>query len=190
MHITLLAWILLAAIACGDDSNASPDASGAGDSPEPAAECPAETPTFAAEATHGLEASDPKTGLSVRIIDANYSPPAKNFNDWEIAVTDQNGAPMPQAHVTWACAWMAVHGHGSNPRSVENADDGRFWLRKQNLSMYGGWQVRLWITTDAGARDYVFPKGSSLVNSAACQAPDSTMGSPNISFDICVPTER
>jgi hypothetical protein len=151
-------------------------------------QCPADTEEFR-DGPNGLLRMDPQTGISVRIVNAEAVPPTKDFNDWTIAVTDANGAVLPDAQVTWACAWMPVHGHGSNPKRVNKLDGGRFELKQQNLSMYGGWQIKLWITADGGDA-YVPQTSSGVLSGNVCQPSNGSANTPNIEFDVCVPRMR
>ena len=187
------ACIALSSTACGSDST-SPVADLSSDAGvDPSAECPANTPTFA-DGPNGLQAPiDTKNGIAVRLIQAQFSPPAKMSNDWTIAVTDPAGAPTTNAQITWACAWMPVHGHGSNPTAIDNLGNGQFKLEKQNLSMYGGWEIQLWVNnTGAGTQYAPQNGGGSLLTGNACTPDPSSgaTGSPNIMFNICVPQAR
>jgi hypothetical protein len=168
---------------CGDDNSVSADAGADGLKPDQ--KCPASIGEFRSDEDDGLLSTDPETGISVRVVDASPKMPGVDFNTWTIAVTDSNGEPMPQVHLTWACAWMAVHGHGSNPRMLNRPGDGRFELKQMNLAMYGAWQVQLWLDPDSAAPDFV-PQGGSTVDQNRCLPTNGSALSPNIKFDICV----
>lgn len=133
---------------------------------------------------------DEKNNIAVRIDDAEYAPPAKDFNDWTIAITDASGGPLPKAQITWVCAWMPVHGHGSNPKRLNKLDGGRFELKQQNLSMYGGWQIKLWIDPDGGSMEYQPQGGSGVLGGDVCIPVGDATALPNIQFDVCVPRAR
>jgi hypothetical protein len=171
-------------VACGGVA-ATPNAGDSGAPADPSEQCPADTETFR-DGPMGLLRSDDKNNLSVRIVHAEAVPPTRDFNDWTIAVTDASGAPLPNAQLTWACAWMPVHGHGSNPKRVNKLDGGRFDLLQQNLSMFGGWQIKLWIDPDGGSVDFQ-PK---ITSGDVCMPNNGTSGPPNIEFDVCVPRMR
>ena len=162
------------------------EAAGASGPADESARCPADTEEFKV-GPNGLTRSDAATGISVRLIKASDAPPIRGFNDWTLAVTDQSGMPMPQAELRWACAWMPAHNHGSSPKRVVRSGNGQFELLQQNLAMYGGWQVKLWI--DASGTGPVFDpqKGSGIVGGDACRGM-GVSATPNIQFNICVPT--
>lgn len=174
--------------ACGGDAGSQGlGVTAGGPAADTAAErCPPGTDEFR-YGPSGLLKSDPATGVSVRLLDASDSPPSRGFNDWTIGVFDQSGAPMPTAELHWACAWMPAHLHGSNPKTVVRLGNGQFQLVKQNLAMYGGWQVKLWV--DASGTGPAFdPQGNNgILGGDACRGP-GIAGAPNIEFDICVPT--
>lgn len=173
---------------CGEQTGTLPsNVSAGGAAPaDDSARCPAGTEEFRF-GPNGLVQTDAATGMSVRLVQANASPPTRGFNDWTIAVVDAAGAPMANAELHWACAWMPAHNHGSNPKSVMRLGNGQFQLAKQNLAMYGGWQVKLWI--DATGTGPVFDPqgGSGIVGGNACTGPGIS-ATPNIQFNICVPT--
>jgi hypothetical protein len=152
---------------------------------ERASVCPEDTPEFVTGA-EGLTAQNDALNLKVRLDQADWIPPAKNYNTWEVAITDLAGAALPDAQITWACAWMPAHGHGTNPREIEKLPDGRISLVKQNLAMTGGWQVRLWIDPTGTAQPYA--GGSDARSPNACSAPTSERES--LQFDVCVPRDR
>ena len=185
--LTTVCVAALSLAACGDDvaAAAQPDA----DVVPPDEQCPANLDEFRAS-SEGLLQTDAKTGISVRLVDADAIPPARDFNTWTIAITDADGNAMPDARLMWACAWMQVHGHGTNPKSIEKLDGGEYVLKKQNLSMYGEWQIKLWITAGGDGTDYVPPGGSGVLDGNVCQPSNGTTGAPNIVFDVCVPRMR
>ena len=177
-----------ALVGCGDGHETHMQ-SVTGGGPAPAdetARCPPGTEAFR-YGPDGLVRTDPATGVTVRLLKASDAPPTRGFNDWTIGVTDQSGAPMPNAELRWACAWMPAHNHGSNPKSVMRLGNGQFVLSRQNLAMYGGWQVKLWI--DATGTGPVFDpqSGNGIVGGDACRG-TGVGAAPNIQFDICVPT--
>lgn len=179
---------VVALAACGGDTPSQAfGVTAGGPAPGAAAErCPPDTEAFR-YGMSGLVKSDPATGVSVRLLDVSDSPPSRGFNDWTIGVTDQNGAPMPAAELSWACAWMPAHLHGSNPKNVVRLGNGQFKLEKQNLAMYGGWQIKLWI--DASGTGQVFDPqgGNGIVGGDACRGP-GIAATPNVQFNVCVPT--
>lgn len=192
----LRSWILMGAcvafIACGsDDDNPPPMADTAGAPADASEECIPGTPEFTV-GMFGLTKGDPTGRFSVRIVDANFQPPFKGFNNWVIQISDTGGNPMPQASLTWACAWMPAHGHGSNPRAVMKMDGGQFKLVEQNFSMNGGWLVRFWIDPDGKAQNYLPGTVSGARSTSACTptSPGAVGQNMNIEFTVCVPRER
>jgi hypothetical protein len=147
--------------------------------------CPPETPQFVTGPA-GLTREDATAGIKVRLDWAQYQPPAKDYNTWDLAITDLAGSPLPQAQITWACAWMPAHGHGINPKAITRLPDGRFEISKQNLSMNGGWDVRFWVNATGTGPEY--SGGTEQRNANACKAPGGTQ--QNIEFKICVPRQR
>jgi YtkA-like len=179
---------MVALAACGSDAVVKP--APADDEPDASAQCAPTTEAFAVGETIGLTTSDPKTGMQARIVMADHNPPAYDYNTWTLAVTDASGAPMPDAHITWACAWMPAHLHGSNPREIDELGNGRFTLGKQNLTMYGEWQVKLWVSNDPAAKPYAPQVGAGNRTGDACSPSDLTTGVANIVYDVCVPRDR
>jgi len=165
--------------ACGDDGEAPIVMEDAGD---PASACPPTTPAFSTGAM-GLSVTDPELNLKVRVDAASHQPPRFGTNDWTIAITDMNGQPLPQAQLTWACAFMPAHGHGSNPRVVEKLDPTLWRLERQNMSMQGLWEIQLWIDPDGGSKD--FTGGQGGINSMACTGPQNAL--PTLVLPACVP---
>jgi hypothetical protein len=190
--LVLVGGVALGACAQDEVSPGNPPLTGGSGEPavDASEQCPANVEPFAIGAS-GLAKTDPATGLTVRLVDASASPPALDYNDWTIAITDAAGAPVQAAQITWACAWMAVHGHGSNPRQVKKLDAGRFELVKQNLAMYGPWQVRLWIDP-TGASDAYVPQsgGGGIVGGEICTPSNGAPFAPTVVFDVCVPRSR
>lgn len=180
----LLAIPLLAA--CGSDDEMDAASVIDGDVDDPASVCSPEIPPFATGAS-GLTQMDEAANLQVRIAEADWEPPAKDYNTWEIAVTDLAGAPLSDAVISWACSWMPAHGHGINPKAIEKLPDGHFSLVKMNLSMNGGWDVRLWIDPTGAAAP--FAGGTETRNSSACTPPDGN-AKQQIEFKVCVPRDR
>jgi hypothetical protein len=184
------ACIALLSTACSSDtSSATNQETADSGAPDPSEECPSDTPTLT-DGTSGLQVADAKSGIAARIIKAQYLPPALATNDWTIAVTDATGAAMPNAQITWACAWMPVHGHGSNPKAVDKLGNGQFNLEKQNLSMYGGWEVQLWVNATGTGTDYAPQNGGGSLTGNACTPQGTTTGNPNLVFNVCVPRAR
>jgi hypothetical protein len=182
--------VSLLATACAEPDGTSQPSDGALTEIDSGAECAPGTEEFPIGETAGLTTTDAKTGLQVRVVWADHAPPIKERNTWTIAVTDAGGAPQSKAVVSWACAWMPAHLHGTNPQSIDPMGDGRFSVAKQNMAMYGGWQVKLWVSTDAAAVPYAPNTGSGVRSADACSPPDARNGTANIVFNVCVPRNR
>ena len=191
MRRAILTVAYLAALsACGSDndpgSSISPTAGAAGEeAPNASEQCPPSFPEFTIGAA-GLTSRDPVSGATVRL-DSAPKPPEKSFNDWRIVIADSGGAPLADAQLTWACAWMEVHGHGTNPKNVEKLGNGVFNLVDQNFSMYGPWQVRLWIDPTGKAAPYSPQTVSGVDRGNACMPGNGASRTPSVSFDFCVP---
>jgi hypothetical protein len=93
-----------------------------------------------------------------------------------------DGNVLPQANLTWACAFMPAHGHGSNPRTVTKLGDGRFELQKQNMAMEGGWLIELWVDPTGETEAFEGARGTGL-GTSACGKP----GEPLL-MKVCVPS--
>lgn len=184
MSRALLVCSLLSQAACVREVYPEPqyeaDAGGAGG----AASCPADLEPFAIGA-HGLTKSDPRTQLSVRVDKANF-PPRRGMNDWQIVVTDAAGQPASNAHLSWACTYMPVHGHGKNPRSIERTGDGVFLLSQQNMSMPGPWQVQLWLDPSGRAPEYTPQLGAAVPDGMPCMPSNGVSLTPSVVFTVCV----
>lgn len=179
-----------AACASGDDDTATqlPEVDDGGNM-YAEAKCPATLPKVLLTGPSGLTVSDPASGLSARIDDASPQIPDRTSNNtWKIAVTDAAGQPATQATISWACAFMEVHGHGSNPAAVNDLGGGVFEISKQNLSMYGPWAVRLWV--DATGAEPNFVRQNGLESGHECDPTNGSPSEPNIVYDFCVPDDR
>jgi len=184
----MVTWLAMlgACGSSGDPTSTPVGGSAAGSDAITASEqCPPGTPDFTIGSA-GLTSRDDATGVAVRIDNAP-KPPERSFNDWKIVITDASGAAMPNATLSWACAWMAVHGHGTNPKKVESLGSGVFNLKQQNFSMYGPWQVQLWVDPTGKAAPYAPQTVSGVENGDACRPSDNPNAKPNIRFDFCVP---
>lgn len=183
----LLSFLGFSTLACGSAGDppeqAHFDDSGSDD---PMVPCDPGTPEFTTGMTNGLKATDSTGQISVRI-DTAPKPPEKNFNTWDISVLGSDGQPNANARLNWACAWMPVHGHGSNPQSISNLGDGRFELFKQNFAMSGPWEVRFWIDGMGGGPEYQPQTSAAVVGGNNCMPSNGAQPNENITFKICVP---
>lgn len=148
--------------------------------------CDPDTPEFTTGMSNGLKASDAAGDISVRI-DQAPKPPEKGYNTWEISVLDGAGEPNAGARLNWACAWMAVHGHGSNPQTITSLGDGRFKLEKTNFLMTGPWEVQLWVDGKGEGPEYMPQNGAAVAAGLNCMPTNGAKPSPNIKFKLCVP---
>ena len=165
----------------GGDTEAVPDGG------FPDAPCDPTLPPFTVGGDGiGLTTTDTTGTIKVRIDDAP-KPPQKDYNTWRIAIEDGSGQPVPNASINWACAWMAVHGHGSNPQAINNLGGGLFELSKQNMSMYGPWEVKLWIDPTGGGSTYSPQTGAKVLGGNNCNPSNGTTGDPNVDIKFCVP---
>jgi hypothetical protein len=169
---------------CGPDEQTA-DPVDAGDATTVSKACPPNTPEFNSGAT-GLT-SEPNETLEFKahLVEASSMPPANGFNDWTIAITDLDGNPLPDASLIWACAFMPVHNHGSNPKTVIRLGDGRFELKRQNMAMEGGWEIELWVDPTGKTEPYEGGRGTDLAPSAC--VPHGTTASPLV-MKACVPS--
>lgn len=165
--------------ACGSD-DAPSDAAGTSDA-ELDTSCPENTPPFDFGPT-GLSATNESVGLKVYLETASDKPPLYGTNDWTIAFTDLAGSPASDAKLTWTCAWMPKHGHGSNPKSVVDLGDGRYELQRQNMAMQGGWEIQLWV--DATGAGEAYEGGGVGINRSACTEPGTKA---QLILKACVP---
>jgi hypothetical protein len=152
------------------------------DAGDPASACPPTTPMFTTGAM-GLTASNPELNVKARVVTADFQPPRFGINTWTVAITDSNDQPLPQAQLIWACAFMPAHGHGSNPRLVEKIGATLWRLERQNMSMQGGWEIRLWIDPDGGSKDFTGAQGG--INNMSCQGPQNM--THTLVLSTCVP---
>jgi hypothetical protein len=180
IRASLIVVLIAGGVACGSDDEGmepvEPDDHGMELS------CSPETPEFDLGPT-GVNATNEAMGVKVFIAEASSRPPQNGSNDWTIAFTDMQGNAMPTANLTWACAWMPAHGHGSNPKMVENLGMGRYKLSKQNMAMQGDWQIRLWVDPTGGGETYTGGNAGSI-NRNACTKPGTD---PSLTLYACVP---
>jgi hypothetical protein len=176
--------------ACGDDSNAGPasgdsavQAGGAGSGPV-SSKCSQDYLDFSVGPS-SMVATNAEVGVGVRVLDGPV-PAEFGQNTWTIEIVDANTmAPLPNARLTWQCAFMSVHGHGSNPRTVENLGNGRYKLTNQNLRMLGPWEVQFWIDPTGQMEEYA--PTSNIITGQACIPTTGVQGSPTVEVKVCVP---
>ena len=133
-------------------------------------------------------ASNAEAGVAVRVLDGPV-PPEFGYNTWTIQILDAaTMAPLPAAKLTWQCSFMSVHGHGSNPKTVENLGDGKYKLTNQNLRMLGPWEVKFWIDPTGAMEEYV--PTSNIITGSACNPTSGVQGEATLEFKVCVPDSR
>lgn len=152
------AFAILAA-GCGDDSDANDDHAhnghehdGGGHEPEPVP-CPASTPEFKLN----LEATGEDGNVTARILEADYIPPRKGTNDWQVVFLDADGNPLEDVEVTKAEPFMPVHNHdGRYPPTMTALDDpGTFEFESINMHMGGPWEMRFTVESESAGDDYI-----------------------------------
>jgi hypothetical protein len=187
------ACIVVASTACGGGESDGPasvnagigDGAAGGDAPgEAMASCEADYLGFAVGPS-GSSVADAKSGVTAKVLEGSV-PPNFGYNTWTIQLSDASGAPMPNARITWACAFMDVHGHGTNPKKVENLGGGQYKITDQNLRMFGPWEVRFWIDPTGAEAEYK-PENAGVLGGMACNPTSGPMGVPSIEFKVCVP---
>jgi hypothetical protein len=132
-----------------------------------------------------MVATNAESGVAVRVLDGPI-PPEYGYNTWTIEILDATTKmPLPSARLTWQCSFMSVHGHGSNPKTVENLGNGQYKLTDQNLRMVGPWEVKFWIDP-TGAMDEYLPT-NNIITGNACVPTSGVPGDPTIEIKVCVP---
>lgn len=182
----LVIGLALACGACSSKVVDLPPGSGFEDAQPETPPCDPTLPAFAT-GPNGLTTTATTGAFKVRIDSADNQPPAKSYNTWKIVVEDASGQPMPNAKLNWVCAWMAVHGHGSNPQQVNNLGNGEIDLVKQNLSMYGPWEVKLWIDPTGAGPEYLPQDGEMVMAGNNCIPSNGADANPNVDISFCVP---
>ena len=182
--------VLLCACSSGGEKSDSGSASSAGglssagnSAPSTSTPCPDNYKTFSVGPS-GTVVTDPASNISMRVEDGPI-PPIFGNNTWTVSMTDATGAPATNAHITWACAFMSVHGHGSNPKQMTNLGGGKYTLKDQNTRMFGPWEVQFWIDPTGATPDYV--PTTILADGKQCNPTTGPAGKPNFEFNICVP---
>ena len=182
--------------ACSDDSNngatsgagaataAGAGAAGAGASSAMSTPCSDAYKHFSVGPS-GTLVTDAASNVAMRVDDGPV-PPIFGNNTWTVSLTDTaTGAPAANAHITWGCAFMSVHGHGSNPKRLEDLGGGRYTVHDQNTRMFGPWEVQFWIDPTGATPDYV--PTTIIQDGKQCNPTTGPKGKPNFEFKICVP---
>ena len=176
VFVGLLAW----SSACASEQATDEDLEKTGMQLDKA--CPRDTPELTTGSDGLISEPNMELGLQARVVAASAQPPLNGSNDWTIQITDLDGEPLPDANLTWACAFMPRHNHGSNPKVVHKLGDGQYELERQNMSMDGGWLIQLWIDPSGGGT--TFEGGGSAIGDKACRGPTPA---PTLQFKTCVP---
>lgn len=123
---------------CGESASTAADAGHAsGD---------AERPGIDAAPEDDFAIGQPRSGeggrLRVAILSATPAPPARNLNDWTIAVTDAEGASQGDCTVSVGL-FMPAHGHTSTTEPDIRPGDGlgTYQVDAMNLFMPGRWEI-------------------------------------------------
>jgi hypothetical protein len=169
-------------IGCASDAAMPPqkEASGAL-AAEAALSCDRDVAAFhAGPAGVGLEVPSESGEVTVRILGARPSVPAKYRNDWTIQFLAK-GAPLNDVVIEDACAWMhsASHNHGGPAMAVTQlADRSTYWIEDLSLFMHGEWSIELAIT----------PPNLSGAPSARTTC-SKNVGTDRVVIPACVPDE-
>lgn len=92
--------------------------------------------------------------LTVTLVAATPSPPAKGTNQWTVRITDAAGAPVDGATVAVA-PFMPDHNHGSSMKPVvrAGATPGEYVVDSLYFFMIGLWRVTFTIALPTGGAD-------------------------------------
>jgi hypothetical protein len=151
--------------------------------------CPADLQPLAIGAAGTKFADEAKT-VTVRLDYIDPLQPDKAPNTWRIAVTDAAGQPAAKATLAWSCAYMAVHGHATNPTAIQQTAPGAFELSDIYLGMYGPWQMKFWIDLTGATPSYAPQNGTAVGFGQECNPPDAAKSATNLTLDFCVPQDR
>jgi hypothetical protein len=184
VRVCLFAAVLGGGGACDSDDDPV-EAADAGTETTVSKSCPPNTPELNFGANGLSSEPNDKLDFKAHVVVASSRPAANGFNDWTIEITDLDGNALPDASLIWACAFMPVHSHGSNPRTVNKLGEGRFELIKQNMAMEGGWEIQVWVDPTGDTETYLGGRGGALAPSVC--APAGTTASPLV-FKTCVPS--
>lgn len=116
--------------------------------------CPDGTP----ELMLGMQATGQDGKITATLREASSVPPARYFNDWTVALSDADGAPLEDGEIIRARAYMRVHGHYGtpDPELAALADEPSvFELKRLNLFMRGPWEVQLLVKSEALGEDSI-----------------------------------
>ena len=192
IRVLIGACVATSLSACGgDSSNGVMSGSGALEAGSMAHDhdeskkCPAEYKNFSVGPS-SMVAVNEEAGVALRVQDGPV-PPEFGFNTWIVEILDPvTMAPLPDARLTWQCSFMSVHGHGSNPKTVENLGNGQYKIGSQNLRMLGPWEVKFWIDPTGTMPEYVSTSNISAGN-ACVPTQGLTTPVPTIEIKVCVP---
>jgi hypothetical protein len=89
--------------------------------------------------------------LSIKLLQANPSPPAKGTNTITLELSDASGAPVDNATIT-VTPFMPDHGHGSAVvPTVTPSGGGKYAVSNVYLAMAGLWKVTFSVQVAGGA---------------------------------------
>jgi hypothetical protein len=165
-----IAWSIAACVAagCGDEGpdHEHPGQHGgqghpeAGSDAHASAPCPESIPDFVATASAGLEVTGTSKRISAKLIDADWSPPYKGDNEWDVLFLDAAGEPIDDLEIKEALTFMPVHGHPGKKTPVASKLDepGVMHFEDVNLFMGGPWQVIFKVASEtaAGSDEVIF----------------------------------
>ena len=93
-------------------------------------------------------------GQTVRIAQAQPTPPDVGDNAWTLEITDASGAPLSGLAVD-VQPWMPLHGHGLSPARYAAADlgGGTYDVESFDLIMPGLWEFTVDLAAGGEAED-------------------------------------
>lgn len=151
LSLSVLASAAVVLAACSSDESSSSSSSSSSGTPQTACQKDTRKDIYTAGMTKKAST------VSVQIVDATPSPPAKLMNTMNVKVTDAAGNPVDGATIS-VTPYMPDHAHGSSVTPVVTPKGGGLYaIEKLYYPMAGLWQVTLTVTTPgASPQDVVF----------------------------------
>ncbi len=145
MRISLFAAIALSFLAaCGDDSGGTSSSTSSGGGTA----CDRDT----RKDVYAAGMAKTGAGVTVKILDAQPSPPSKGKNTLTLQVLDAGGKPVDGATLS-IVPTMPDHGHGTSvvPVVTPLGADGKYTASDVYLAMAGLWEVKITVQVPGGA---------------------------------------
>jgi len=118
--------------------------------------CPDSTPQFEL----GMTVTSADGAIHAKLLEAKPAPPARFFNDWTVAFSAADQAPLDDVNLQSARAFMPVHGHYGKPDprvTARDAESAVVDIDALNLFMRGPWEIMLTVSSaSAGDAELVF----------------------------------